>query len=120
VQLSLSDFELLFYFGSSYSTSRLSFETRNLTGYLFYNVIKAYYLSVGILNTLTYRVHVLTEASDVSGLLDYNTPVVWLRGNDSSDLTLRDDGVTTRGEPHNSEELFDVFKTARNFIEEEL
>jgi phage head maturation protease len=63
---------------------------------------------------------VLTEASDVRGLLDHDTTVIGLRGNDTTDLTLRDDRVSSRGESYNAEELFNILEATRNLVEEEL
>jgi hypothetical protein len=119
-ELTLGDLQLLFNLSARDSASRLTLQTTDLASYLFNNIIKTHHLRVGVIDSLRYRVHVLTEASDVRGLLDHDTTVIGLSGDDTTDLSLRDDRVSSRGEAHNAKELFDVLETARNFIKEKL
>jgi hypothetical protein len=120
MQLLLSNLELFFDLSASNRTSSLTLKARHLSRHLFDNVIEANYLTLSIFNTLRDSVHVLTETGDVRGLLDYDTPIIWLCRDDSANLALSDDGVTTGSKTDHSEELFNIFQPTGNFIQEEL
>jgi hypothetical protein len=118
-KLSLRNLQLLFDLGASDSASGLTLQVTYLSSHLFDHVIKANDLGICVINALRHRVHVLTESSDMSRLLDYDTAIVRLSRNDTADLSLSDDRVSTSREPDHAEELLNVFKATWNLVEEE-
>jgi hypothetical protein len=119
-ELSLRDLQLFLNLRASDGASGLTLQASYLSRYLFNDVIKPNNLRLSIINALRYRVHVLTESSDMGGFLDNDTPIIWFSGNDPSDLTLGDNRVPPRGEAYHTEKFLNILETTWHLVEEEL